>query len=221
MGISLLDRSMLYLLQQLAHGLAHQFGKNCEVVVHELDPWRQDSNIVVVENGHVSSRKEGDDPCQVALAALKQDGSNLQDKLAYLTKTSDGRILKSSTMYIRDGSGMVCALLSIHYDITAFLAAQESLATLTATEQTSNGRGQGPENVPLNVNQLLDELIAQSIRLVGKPTGMMTKEDKIKAIRFLSNAGAFLITKSGDRVAREFGISKYTLYSYIDAGKAE
>ncbi len=47
----------------------------------------------------------------------------------------------------------------------------------------------------------------------------MTKEDKIKAINFLNDAGAFLITKSGDKVAKYFGISKYTLYSYVDINK--
>ena len=45
--------------------------------------------------------------------------------------------------------------------------------------------------------------------------------DKIKAIQFLNKAGAFLVTKSGDKVAKYFGISKYTLYSYIDANKQQ
>ena len=49
----------------------------------------------------------------------------------------------------------------------------------------------------------------------------MNKGDKIRAIRFLSDAGAFLVTKSGDKVAKYFGISKYTLYSYIDANKQQ
>ena len=47
----------------------------------------------------------------------------------------------------------------------------------------------------------------------------MTKEDKIKAIQFLNDSGAFLIMKSGDKVSNHFRISKYTLYSYIDAAK--
>ena len=37
----------------------------------------------------------------------------------------------------------------------------------------------------------------------------------------LSQHGAFLITKSGDKVAKYFGISKYTLYSYIDTKQEE
>ena len=41
----------------------------------------------------------------------------------------------------------------------------------------------------------------------------------VKAIRYLSNSGALLITKSGDKIAKHFGISKYTLYSYLDNSK--
>ena len=59
------------------------------------------------------------------------------------------------------------------------------------------------------------------VALVGKPAALMNKDDKIRAIRFLSDAGAFLVTKSGDKVAKYFGISKYTLYSYIDANKQQ
>ena len=72
-----------------------------------------------------------------------------------------------------------------------------------------------PERI-INVNHDLDELIEQSVKIVGKPVALMTKEDKVKAIQFLNETGAFLITKSGDMVCRFFGISKYTLYSYID-----
>ena len=59
----------------------------------------------------------------------------------------------------------------------------------------------------------------QADELVGKPVALMTKDDKVKAIRYLSNSGALLITKSGDKIAKHFGISKYTLYSYLDNSK--
>ena len=69
------------------------------------------------------------------------------------------------------------------------------------------------------MSNLLDELIEQSVALVGKPVAVMNKEDKVRAIQFLNEAGAFLITKSGERVCQYFGISKYTLYSYIGESK--
>ena len=64
-----------------------------------------------------------------------------------------------------------------------------------------------------------DDLIAQAVAVVGKPASLMSKDEKVQAIQFLNNTGAFLITKSGDKVANYFGISKYTLYSYIDVNK--
>ena len=79
----------------------------------------------------------------------------------------------------------------------------------------------GPRTHGIRNKAKLDELVEQSVALVGKPAALMNKDDKIRAIRFLSDAGAFLVTKSGDKVAKYFGISKYTLYSYIDANKQQ
>ncbi len=62
----------------------------------------------------------------------------------------------------------------------------------------------------------LNDLIGQSVKLVNKPVSEMTRDDKIKAIKFLQDSGAFLIKKSGDKVSKFFGISKFTLYNYID-----
>lgn len=216
----MLNHLMLDTLRQIAHGLAAQFGSNCEVVVHDLSPNRLDNSIVLIENGHVSNRKQGDGPSHIVLEALKADPATLSDKLSYLTKTHDGRILKSSTMYIRDEDGAVTAILAINYDITSLLAIEGSIHSLISTGEAGSQPAE-PENIPLNVSDLLDELISQSIKLVGKPVAMMTKDDKIKAIQFLNNSGAFLITKSGDKVSKQFNISKYTLYSYMDASKAE
>jgi len=69
------------------------------------------------------------------------------------------------------------------------------------------------------VNDLLDALIEQSVALVGKPVALMSKDDKVAAIQYLNDAGAFLITRSGDKVSNYFGISKFTLYSYMDTNK--
>ena len=73
--------------------------------------------------------------------------------------------------------------------------------------------------IPQNVTDLLNDLIDESTRQVGKPVPLMTREDKIKAIKFLNDRGALLITKAGDKISKHFGISKYTLYSYIDSGE--
>ena len=81
--------------------------------------------------------------------------------------------------------------------------------------------GVEPEQITTSVTDLLDTLIQQSISLVGKPVALMSKDEKVRAIRFLNDRGAFLITKSGPKICQVFGISKYTLYSYLDEAKQE
>lgn len=216
----MLNDLMLNTLRQLARGLACQFGPNCEIVVHDLSGPTLENTIVIIENGHVSNRRLGDGPSQIVLETMKHDPSTLEDKLSYLTRTHDGRILKSSTLYIRNEQGDVNAVFAINYDITALIALEGAIHPLISTAVQGTPPDE-PANIPLNVNELLDELIMQSIKLVGKPVAMMTKEDKIMAIQYLNNSGAFLVTKSGDKISKQFGISKYTLYSYIDASKKE
>ena len=211
----MLDGSTLQFLFQLAKGVARQFGPNCEVVVHDLASNDPDSSIVAIENGQISGRKVGDGPSHAVLEALRGGKGTVEDHLCYLTRTRDGKILKSTTIYIRDDDGRPIGMFGINYDITLMLAMEDALKQFTATERDE----QEPEHISRNVSDLLDELIAQSVKIVGKPVALMTKEDKVKAIQFLNETGAFLITKSGDKVCKFFGISKYTLYSYIDEAK--
>ena len=210
------ENSKLELLRQVASGIAAQFGPSCEVAIHDLsrDP---DRSIVFIANGHVSGRKVGDGASNVVMEQLRTQDPEPKDHLCYLTKTPDGKILKSSTVYIRDRKGKVSAILAINYDISRLILMEEALRDLVSTGEEVPSE---PERIT-NVSDLLDELIQQSVALVGKPAAVMNKEDKVKAIQFLSQNGAFLITKSGDKVAKYFGISKYTLYSYIDMNKQE
>lgn len=203
--------------KQLAKGIARQFGSNCEVVVHDLCAENPEHSVVVIENGHVTGRRLGDGPSHVVWEALKADPDSLEDRLSYLTRTEDGKILKSSTMYIRNDEGKPIGLFAINYDITMMKMVEDTIQEFTRTDVGS----QAPQTITHNVNDLLEELIKQSAQLVGKPVALMTKDDKIKAIRFLNESGAFTIMKAGQRVCNFFGISKYTLYSYIDESKGE
>ena len=195
-----------------AKGLAGQFGRNCEVVIHDLRSENLEHTIIAIENGHVTGRSIGDGPSQIVLEALRENPENLEDRIAYLTKTADGRILKSTTLFIRDDSGKVVGLMGINYDISMFVAVDDAIRAFTGQDQQS----QEPESISGSVSDLLDELLDQSVRLIGKPTALMSKDEKIRAIRFLDERGAFLITKSGPKVCQYFGISTYTLYSYLD-----
>ena len=206
-------------LQKIAKGVAAQFGPSCEVVIHEIRQGGAEHSIVAIENGHVTGRKVGDGSSQVVLEQLGKtiDTDAAEDHLSYLTKTPTGKLLKSSTVYIKDEAGKVAALFCINFDVTALSMAAGTLQEIAAPQDLQTT----PDRISPNVNDVLDDLIEHSMRLVGKPVELMTKDDKVRAIRFLSERGALLITKSGDKIAKHFGISKYTLYSYLDQKQEE
>ena len=210
-----MEAKRLELLRQIAAGIAAQFGDRCEVVIHDVSSNHPEHTIVHIENGYISGRKVGDGASSVVLEQLQHQNEQPQDHLCYLTRTPDGRILKSSSLYIRNSKGVVVAILSINYDVSALTMIRQTIDAMLSTHDQVQAE---PERI-INVNNVLDELVEQSVALVGKPVALMNKDDKIKAIRFLNESGAFLVTKSGDKVAKYFGISKYTLYSYIDANK--
>ncbi|MBR1986545.1 MAG: transcriptional regulator [Mogibacterium sp.] len=196
----------------VAKGLAGQFGRNCEVVIHDLRGDSHEHTIIAIENGHVTGRSVGDGPSHIVLESLRENPEMIEDRISYLTKTSDGRVLKSTTLFIRDDDDKVIGLMGINYDISMFVAVDDAIRAFTGQDQP----GQEPEAISGNVSDLLDELLDHSVKLVGKPTALMSKDEKIRAIRFLDEHGAFLITKSGPKVCQFFGISTYTLYSYLD-----
>ncbi|MDO5696054.1 MAG: helix-turn-helix transcriptional regulator [Eubacteriales bacterium] len=206
----------LDLLKQLAHALAVHFGENCEVVIYDLKAKDIDNAAIHIENPAVTHRTIGDSPSHVVLETLKKYPKTARDHLGYLTKTKDGKILKSSTLYIKNEDGEIQYLFSINFDISVMLMMGDAIREFLKTEEDEPDE---PERIPQSVTELLDELILKSVRNVGKPVALMTKEDKVAAIKFLNDSGAFLITKSGDKIARYFGISKYTLYSYLDMTK--
>lgn len=201
--------------KRLVKALAVQFGSTCEVVLHDLTSGDLNHTIIAIENGYISGRSVGDGPSRIALEAIHDSEETRTDRLSYLTKTRDGKILKSSTIFLRDEKGKAVGILAINNDITLTVALEQALHSHNTSLQSTRE----PEPISTNVADLLDSLIEQSIRMVGKPAALMDKAEKVRAIRFLNDSGAFLITRSGPKVCQIFGISKYTLYSYLDEAK--
>ena len=208
--------STLERLKVIAQGLAIQFGPSCEVLIHDLQG-DLDTSLVYIENGRITNRHVGDGPSHVVLDVLNYDDGS-EGRFGYLTKTKDGRILKSSTMYIRDDNGNIAYLLGINQDITEFVMMHRSLESLIGIGQAETGT---VEKITTSVSELLDDLLLEAERLVGKPGPLMNKVERLKAISYLNEKGAFLISKSSEKIAEYFNISKFTLYSDLNIVKEE
>lgn len=201
-------------LENIVKAIAAQFGNHCEVVIHDFSEG-YDNSITVIENGHVTGRHIGSSITNMGLENLHDNKELLSENGGihnYTTMTKDGRTLRSSSAMIQDEQGQIIGSLCINFDMTDFIHAANTIKQFSQAESPKIEN----ELFVNDVNELLDNSLKECIEYVGKPISLMNKEDKIKAISYLDQKGVFLITKSGNRVCELFGMSKYTLYNYLD-----
>lgn len=211
-------------LELVATAIASLFGLNCEIVIHDLKDKPYDSTIVSIINGHVTNRKVGDCGTNLGLEVLRGTDTD-GNRFNYTTQTPSGRLLHSSSIYFRNSENIVIGAFCINFDTTDFLMAERALGTITRGMlsngfQQNNQEDHGTDKHEVfatDVNELLDVLVKNSLAYVGKPVAKMTRDDKIKGLRYLDERGAFLIKKAGDRIARYYGLSKYTIYGYLES----
>ena len=197
----------------LAHNVAKHYGKSCEVVIHDLTGEdAAEHSIIYIENGDVTGRSVGDGASALVLEHLSGEREP-EDCIGYFTKTQNGKLIKYTSTFMRDDEGKVIAIFSINHDITPLSVTASAISEIIEPGDTVH---QDATHITPHVSELLDELLWKSTEMIGKPVSLMNKNDKMRAIRWLNSKGALLITKSGDKISKYFGISKFTLYSYID-----
>ena len=204
--------------KQLFDMLETQMSCNDELVLHDLTK-DYDHTIVDIRNGHVTDRRIGDCGSNLGLEVLRGTVEN-GDRYNYITNTRSGKILRSSTIFIHDDDGHVIGSLCINKDITESLKMEAYMRnvnkyTLPGQEHESAERSI-KEAFFNNVNELLDYMIQDAQAQVNKPVAQMDRADKQAFLKYLDDKGAFVIAKSGERVCDFLGISKYTLYTYLD-----
>ena len=127
-----MEKESQRLLESVMKLIAAQFGPDCEVVLHDWSK-EYESTIVAIENGHVSGRKVGDGGSNLGLEVMRgtTDGSN---QLNYITQTQDGRMLRSSSLYLTDENGKKVGALCINLDVTELGRINELIQTMKIGE---------------------------------------------------------------------------------------
>lgn len=206
------DKQRLFeFLNRLIKGLAAALGKNCEIVVHDFsDPER---SIVAIANGHVTGRQVGDTLDALGFQLLQRP--QVEDLLNYQSKMKDGRVLRSSSVFLRDESGDIFGAVCVNTDVTVPLKIDQWLKDVIQFDVADLD-----EKFEHSVDEVLDRLIQTAIRGIGKVPAEFTREDKIEVISQLEAKGTFLIRYSVDRVAELLHLSKYTIYGYLEEIKS-
>lgn len=203
--------SIFQALRQIADAIVETFPRAFEVVVHDLSqPHKSIRHIA----GDVTKRRAGGPVTDLVVKALQQEGESIRDRHNYKTTTKDGRTLKSTTVFIRDGTGAVAAAFCINFDMTDFLSLTHALEVFTTTANAFNGPGK-VETFAMSIHETIVALFEQEAAKIGKQAAYMTTEEKMLLAKGLKESGVFQIRGAVDQVAHLLGVTRYTVYNYL------
>jgi predicted transcriptional regulator YheO len=207
-----LDPRMRPLLP-LVQGLAEMFGPDCEVVLHDVG--QLPHSIVAIENGHVTGRSVGDVPTDLMLRSLRRAAEGGPDVRVYVT-SSDGKVLKSLAVTLRDAHGDLFGILGLNFDVSGLVQTQRTLANLAAVGRL------GGEALPVaeeifadDIRDVVAGMIAKILNEMGKTPAAMSRDEKMEVVKRLEEHGAFLVKRSAEQVADALDLSRYTIFSYL------
>ena len=202
---------LLKSLIPIAEIIGKTFGNRCEVVLHDLTI--PEKSVVYTVNGDVTGRREGQTFDRLVRSVLLNKNFTRDYAVNYTFETEDGRKIKSSSSLVRDEEGEVVGVFCVNYDITFMKTLHDELELFLPMQEDSSvicPEMAADQDVTTVVDTLIDNIVSSR-----KKQGL-TKQDNLEMIRFMDDKGIFLVKGAIDKVAACMGLSKVTIYGYLD-----
>ena len=193
-------------LDRTARGIAEMFGFSCETLVHDMGV--PSHPILSIYNGHVSGRTVGSTLDILGTDRELEPEARTSDQVNLYATTPSGAQIKSSTFHLI-GEDYNLAL-GINFDYTSLVFANRILVDLMSAEaDLKTALWQGGDSA---LSDLFDECLAA----LGKPASALGKAERLRLVAMLEQKNAFSYRKSVPFVSRRLGVSRYTVYKYLD-----
>jgi len=193
--------------------IANVYGKNCEVVLHDLR--KLENSIIAIKNNHITGRNINDTITDFALDIIhKEKYKNNNYICNYVGKTSNGRKnIRASTYFIRDQDDNLIGMLCTNIDLTALNNARKSIDEFIMNNEDNETKGQ--ENFSLNINDHVNSIISQTLSEFESEPLRMTMEEKKQVVKKLDGKGVFMLKGVVGKVAKSLKVSDQTVYRYL------
>ena len=204
------------LLQQyikVTEFLGLTLGPDYEVALHDMTD--KNRSIIAIANNHISGRDVGAPLTNVALKILMDKSYEVQDyRLHYCGMSAKGKVLRSSTMFIKD-NGQLIGMLCINFDAGKYSRIAQELLALCGAHTEPSSTGIGVENFVTSLPDAVQNAIAEVTGSAGLPPDRLTMEEKIRIVESLHHAGIFYMKGAVSEVAAQLGSSEATIYRYL------
>ncbi len=203
-------------LREIVPLLARVMGAHCEIVLHDFSKL---PNSIVAIGGSLTHREVGDPINSFALEKIRA-GAN-EDLINYRVELDDGRMLQSSTIFVREDDGTTLGCICVNLDMSHVALLRNAVSAVATALGVVDHEDIQPdrkvhETFPKTVDEVMAESVSEAIRDVGVGPALMHKRHKVEVVRVLERRGLFLVRDAVDYVARELGVTRFTIYNYLN-----
>ncbi|MGE4277618.1 MAG: transcriptional regulator [Lawsonibacter sp.] len=205
----------------LVEFLGRILGPDYEIALHDLSC--KQPSIVAITNGHVSGRSIGAPLTNVAMQLIAEKAYLIQDwKLNYRGLAANGKVLRCSTLFLKDERGALIGLLCINFDDSRYRDLSEKVFSLCHPDEyaAKNIAISATESVEQetfynNISAATEDAFLAVTSNANIPTDRLTQAEKLEIIQLLDKKGVFMLKGAIPMVANRLSCSQASVYRYL------
>lgn len=193
----------------VAQAIAQTLGPRCEAVVYDLDA---PEHKIAAISGDVTGRKVGGPMTEFTLRVLQSRVPG-DEILTVESRSPQGRRIKSSSVVFREPDGRIFGALCINLDIEVMSQAADLLAELS---QIPEPKKPPAEHVSAEPAELIAEMFREELSKRGLILETLKRDERIAIVQALRDEGVFNFKNASTIVADLLGVSRFTIYNYLN-----
>ena len=197
--------------------LAEVFGDDAEVVLQDVSDFN--NSVISIRNNHISGRKLGAPATNLVLKVMNGNFTDKNYVTNYRGVSAAGKVVRSSTYFIKDDKNVVVGMLCINIDIDKLVQLKNHLdGILKLPEEIFE---KTTERFSVSAEGLASDSIETILEESGISPERMSQEEKIEVVYKLDKNGVFLVKGSICKVASVLNVSNATIYRYLSKIRRE
>lgn len=208
------DRKILEEYKRIAKFMSCCYGDNVEVVLHDLIDISESG--VEIYNGHISGREKGAPISELGMKILREKIYEKQDFIVNSKGLVGGKVLRSSTYFIKNDAQNIIGMMCVNIDVTKYLELSHEMEKLVnfSTKIKELEKIEIKADFPNSIKTMINTALIEILK--GKESWKdMKMEDKLKIIKKLQERGIFDLRGGVLEVAEALNISEPTIYRYL------
>ncbi len=217
---------MLQHYTRIVEFLGRVLGPDYEIALHEVG--RRSSRVAAIVNGHVSGRTVGAPLTNVAEQLIASRAYEREDWLLnYRGVSAEGRVLRCSTLFLKDEHGELQGLLCINFDDSRYRELSERVFALCHPDAYASstiairavpfepGSGTAEQEVFYNSVSAATEAALRQVLPETLHADRLTGEEKLELVRQLEARGIFARKGAVAAAAKSLNCSQASIYRYL------